>query len=403
MCRRVAAALLVLLVAACAAPSSAAVPEGSRAASAAATLPQWPAPTSAGRSSATATPPVVRRIDCRRLTLRQRAAQVVMTGIPGTMPTRGARQLVSEHAGSVVLLGHNVSSERQVRHLIHRLRRAAPRRLLVAIDEEGGRVARLGNAGIVDLLPPARTVAQTRTPAETAALGRRLGRQLRDLGVDWDLAPVLDVTDASATSVIGDRSYGATPKRVSTYGRAFARGLRRAGMRTTGKHFPGHGRTSVDSHAELPTVNASRRSLLRNDVRPFAEAARTLDAVMSAHVRYPALDRQRPASLSRAAARLLRREVGFDKVLVTDALEMGAITSRWGIARAAELAVRAGADMALVGTAGDTADVTERLVAAVRAGRLPAERLDAAVGRVLALKGYGQPRIACLTRQKRMR
>ncbi len=335
---------------------------------------------------------------CTPLTLRQRAAQTITTGIPSTKATATTRRLVRRHAGAVVLLGHNVEGRRQVRRLTRRLRAATSRRLLVAVDEEGGRVARLGNAGLVTRVPPARWVAAHDSVAKTRRRGARLGREMLELGVNWNFAPVLDVAAAPRGTVIGDRSYSSDPDVVSAYGRAYARGLQSAGVRTTGKHFPGHGRTTVDSHETLPTVNASLRRLRRTDLRPFVAAGPRLDAVMTAHVRYPALGVRRPGSLSPKIRRLLRGDLGYEGLIVTDALEMGAVTSRYSVPRAAELAIVAGADVALVGDWRRTAVVHDRLVAAVQAGRLSLRRLETAAGRVLAAKRYRPAMIDCLLR-----
>ncbi len=215
------------------------------------------------------------------------------------------------------LLGHNVEGRDQVRRLTGRLRAAASARLLVA----------------------------------------RLGREMRELGVNWNFAPVLDVAAAPSGTVIGDRSYSSDPDVVSAYGRAYAHGLQSAGVRTTGKHFPGHGRTTVDSHETLPTVNASLRRLRRTDLRPFVTAGGDLDAVMTAHVRYPKLRVRRTGSLSPKIRRLLRADLGYEGV--TDALEIGAVTSRYPVPPAAELAIVAGADVALVGDWRWTPAVTE--------------------------------------------
>ena len=333
---------------------------------------------------------------CQRLTLRERAAQTVMTGIPTTRATAKTVRLVERHAGSVILLGNNIVDAEQLLRLTRALRRNAPRRMLVAVDEEGGRVSRLGSKGIVDHLPSARTLARRKTPAQIRRLGARLGRQMAAVGMDWNFAPVLDVADAQRDTVIGDRSYSGDPAVVAKKGRAFAEGLRAEGVMTTGKHFPGHGRTTVDSHDRLPTIRASRERLLRRDVRPFAAALPALDAVMSAHVRYTALDRKRPASLSKAATRLLRQDLDYRGLLVTDSLIMGAITRHRTVPQAAEQALLAGADIVLVPDWNITRTVTTRLATAVREGRVTRHRLDRAVGRVLAAKGYGAARIDCL-------
>ena len=333
---------------------------------------------------------------CQRMSLRQRAAQTVMTGLPTTRATAETIRLVEHHAGTVILLGNNIASSDQLRRLTRALRRHAPHGMLVAVDEEGGRVSRLGSRGIVDKLPSARTLARTKTPQQIRRLGARLGRQMAAVGMNWNFAPVLDVADAQANTVIGDRSYSGDPDVVAAAGRAFAAGLRSEGIRTSGKHFPGHGRTTVDSHDRLPTVRASRAQLLRRDVRPFAAALPELDSVMTAHVRYTALDAKRPASLSRAATRLLRHDLGYRGVMVTDSLVMGAITQDRTVIQAAEQALRAGADIALVPDWNATPRVTTRIVKAVRAGRLSRRSLDRSVARVLTLKGFGTKRIDCL-------
>jgi beta-N-acetylhexosaminidase len=337
------------------------------------------------------------RAACEPLTSRERVMQLVMTGIPGTSFTATTARLVTRHAGSVILMGQNVAGRSQLRRLTRALhRRAEPVRLLVAVDEEGGRVSRLGEEGLAPRLPSARTMARTMRPGGVRRMGKRVGGAMQRLGVDWDLAPVLDVTNASANGVIGDRSFGGNPGVVARYGSAFARGLTSAGIIATGKHFPGHGRTSVDSHRGLPTVKASLGSLRRRDLRPYRKARSHLGAVMGAHIRFTSLDRRRPATLSPRATELLREEVGFDGVWMTDDLRMGAITGRWSVPEAAEMAIAAGADLALVTGWDLTDDVADRLANSLASGRLSPDRVNEAAGRVLALKGYDPERQACL-------
>jgi beta-N-acetylhexosaminidase len=344
----------------------------------------------------TPTPATTPGNGCRRepLTLLERAGQVVMAGVPDAKAT-SATLAVARMVGAVVLQGHNVEDAQQVASLTAALHRAGHHRLLVAVDEEGGRVSRLGEEGILPHLPNARTLAASVGPAEMRELGRRLAEGLLELGIDWNLAPVLDMTAADATSVIGDRSYGADPETVARYGRAFAEGMAAAGVLTTGKHFPGHGATAVDSHRTLPVVGLPLDAL-EPHILPYREALPVLHTVMSAHVLFTALDPDRPASLSPAATRLLRSDIGFRGVLITDALEMDAVTARWPVPEAARLAVAAGADMVLVGPWDMVEPTIKRLAQAVRADRLSGTRLDQAVGRVLALKGYPPKAVDCL-------
>ena len=334
--------------------------------------------------------------DCDPLKLRERAAQTVMSGVPSTTVTEETKRLIKRNAGSVVLSSHNIANRDQLKSLIKGLRKHAPHRLLVAVDEEGGRVSRLGSKGLVDYLPSARDLAATDTAHQVRKKGKRLGEQMRALGFDWNLAPVLDVTGAPDDTVIGDRSYSSEAKKAAAYGKAFAGGLKAAGIMTTGKHFPGHGRTSTDSHDSLPTVDASLRQLKRRDLKPYVESRKKLDAVMTAHVVFTALDDDFPASLSRAATRLLRKYVDFKGLLMTDALGMGAITDHWSIPSAAAKAIRRGADVALVTQWSEANDIVEHLVSDVREGRTSEGRLNNAVERILKAKGYSSEKVSCL-------
>jgi beta-N-acetylhexosaminidase len=328
------------------------------------------------------------------LTLRERIGQTIMVNVPGTEASETVAS-VAGVAGAVVLQGHNVTGPDQLAALTAALHRAGRHRLLVAVGEEGGRVSRLGEEGLVSHLPSARRLAAERSVEEVRALGEALGERMRELGLDWNLAPVLDVTSAPAGSVIGDRSYGDDAATVSAYGRAFAQGLAAGGVLTTGKHFPGHGATAVDSHQTLPVVDISTDSL-EEHVLPYRDALPALDSVMTANVLFSALDPDRPASLSPAAVLFLRGELGFPGVVITDALEMDAITEGWTVPQAAELALGAGADMVLLGSWTFLAPTMQRLGQAVRSDRLPATRLDQAVGRILAMKGYPAGTIDCM-------
>ena len=335
-------------------------------------------------------------IPCEPMTLRERVAQTIAAGLPGTTANESARELVRHDAGSVLIMSHNISGRAQLKSMLADLRDAAPHRLLVASDEEGGRVSRLDDRGLVTKVPAARWLGRNATTDNVRWRGRRLGDEMKALGVNWNFAPVYDVSSTRSNSVIGDRSYGARPRKVARYGGAFAQGLRRAGVRTTAKHFPGHGRTTTDSHETLPTINASRRTLWETDLYPFREAKEPLSAVMTAHVAYPGLDINGPASLSRKTYRLLRRDVGFRGVAVTDALGMGAISTRYSQPKAAEKAIRAGADVALTTQWAKADPIADRLVAAVRKGRLTRARVDQAAGRVLRAKGYTKEQRGCL-------
>jgi beta-N-acetylhexosaminidase len=260
---------------------------------------------------------------------------------------------------------------------------------LVTLDEEGGDVTRLdylvgsgypGNLalGVVDDVGLTRAVATA------------VGADLRAAGVDVDLAPSVDVNSDPRNPVIGVRSFGADPALVARHGAAFVAGLQAAGVAACAKHFPGHGATTVDSHLDLPVVDADPGTVRARELPPFAAAvAAGADLVMTSHVVFPAVDGQ-PATLSRRwLVDVLRGELGFDGVVVTDALDMAGVRAAHGIPGAAVLSLAAGADLLLVGAEDGEehcAAIRRAAAAAVRSGDLAEERLHEAAGRVRALR-----------------
>jgi beta-N-acetylhexosaminidase len=342
------------------------------------------APSPAGEATA----PAATAGSCALPPLRTRVAQLLLVGISGTAADEAALELVREGVGGVVLLGSNVETADQVAALAMGLQADAPIPLAIAIDEEPGRIGRLARAGIIAGSPSARSLGK-RAPAQVQATGRRIGIALRDLGITVDLAPVLDVTGAAAGGVIGDRAFGSSPAVVTRAGLAFLAGLAEAGVAGVGKHFPGHGETTTDSHTDLPRVSASRTALARRALPPFEAAIEAgIPAIMVGHLLVPALDRARPASLSKTViGGLLRDELGFYGLVVADDLNMGALDRYGDLARRTELAIAAGVDLAIVLDGRATPEVIDGLVAAVEAGRLPESRVDEAFLRVARFKG----------------
>jgi beta-N-acetylhexosaminidase len=266
--------------------------------------------------------------------------------------------------------------------------------LVIAVDEEGGDVSRLEAVTGSSLPGAAALGAYPGGGTVSLDAGRALGRLLAATGIDLLLGPVLDVVSEPDNPVIGVRAFGTTPDDVARHGIAFARGVRSAGVGVCGKHFPGHGATTVDSHVGLPVVDEPLDLVRARDLLPFARALRpegrdagqsALDAVMTAHVLFPALG-PAPASVEPAATRLLR-ELGHDGPIITDALDMGALRQRTGsVGEAAVRAVEAGADLLCLGL--DPALYTESydaLSRAVAAGRLTVERLEESRARTQAL------------------
>jgi beta-N-acetylhexosaminidase len=325
--------------------------------------------------------------ECALPSVRYRAAQLLLVAVPGTEADEAGRALVRSGIGGVLLFGSNLVDADQVRALVDELQAEAEVPLAVAVDEEGGRVARLASAGIIPAAPAARELG-TRSASAIRTAGRTIGDGLADLGITVDLAPVLDVTGGAADGVIGDRSFGADPKVVARAGVAFAQGLLDAGVAPVGKHFPGHGETTVDSHTLLPVITASLAKLRAWAFPPFRAAIEAgIPAIMLGHLLVKSVDARRPASLSKAVVELLRDDLGFDGLVMTDDLYMDAITAKWDVPVAAELAIGAGADMIVLAGWDRTDDVLDRLVGGVKTGRLPEARLTDAFLRVERFKG----------------
>jgi beta-N-acetylhexosaminidase len=348
-------------------------------------------PASTAPTAGTAAPPgaggPATAAACRLPPLRQQLGQLLLAGFPGTTPGPANRWIVAQGVGGLVLFSRNIQTAGQVRSLLQGLQATAAIPLEIAVDEEPGRVARL--AGVIATAPPARQLGRL-PPERIFQYGLRIGRDLAGLGVTVDLAPVLDITGAAAGSVIGDRSFAADPAGVSRAATAFMLGLGQGGVRTVGKHFPGHGESAVDSHRALPVVDVSVSRLQAWDLAPYrATIANGLPAVMVGHLLVRRLDPARPASLSPAVVGgLLRDRLGFGGLVVSDALEMDAVARTWPLPEAAELAIRAGVDQVIVWRDWQQIPrVLERLRAAVAAGRLTQQRVREAFLHVERFKG----------------
>ncbi|MCC6846869.1 MAG: beta-N-acetylhexosaminidase [Deltaproteobacteria bacterium] len=319
--------------------------------------------------------------------LRAAVARCFLGGLPGPALDRDTRRLRAEIPfGGVTLFRHNASDPASMRALVrdlHALDPAAP--TLVAIDHEGGRVHRCPPP--FTHFPAAAVVASHGLRA-VRAVAAAMARELAALEIDLTFAPVLDVASNSANPVIGDRAFGATPESAARTALGAFRATRAAGLLTCGKHFPGHGDTATDSHLELPVVARDRRALARTELPPFRAAIRAgIPLLMTAHVRYPALDPTLPATLSpRIVTGLLRRRLGFRGVIATDDLEMRAIADHWGPGESAVRALAAGCDLLLFCHRQDwLREAVGAVERAVRAGHLAETRIADASRRVSRL------------------
>ncbi len=321
--------------------------------------------------------------------LTRDALTVLQPGFTGTTAPDWLLRRLSEGLASVGLFGRNITSPDQLAALTTQLR-AERDDVLVAIDEEGGDVTRL-EVRTGSSFPGNHALGAIDDVRLTRDVAHELGHRLRACGVNLDWAPSADVNSNPANPVIGVRSFGADPELVARHTAAYVTGLQSAGVAACTKHFPGHGDTSVDSHHALPRIDASRPVVLDRELSPFrAAVAAGTRAVMSAHILIPSLDPDRPATLSHPVLTdLLRGELGYTGLIVTDGMEMRAIAGTYGIERGSVLAIAAGADAICVG--GGLADdetvrrLRDALIEAVRSGELPEDRLADAAERVRTL------------------
>lgn len=321
--------------------------------------------------------------------VRKLAAGVIAGGFDGyELSSEIAAEIDDLALGGWILFGRNTRSVEQARALTDAIRTRYPPGLppILAIDQEGGRVARLRTG--LEEIPAMMAVSATGDEVLARRAGEQMAFDLRRVGVNVDYAPVLDLALERANTVIGSRSFGADPRRVSAFGGAFAAGLESGGMVATYKHFPGHGSTAIDSHLELPTIDVDRATLWARDLLPFSTLLPGARALMTAHIVATAFDAANAATLSHALLTgVLRDEIGFRGVAFTDCMEMEAISRHVGSAAGAVDALTAGADCVLIShKLSVVRDAIERIVRAVDDGVLPLERLNEAHARVAGLR-----------------
>jgi beta-N-acetylhexosaminidase len=309
--------------------------------------------------------------------------QLLFVGFAGAeLPDDLAQEIAQGRVGGAILFARNVESPEQVRRLVSELHRAAPedRPLSVAIDQEGGRVQRL-RAPWTEW-PPMRRIGESGRPEDSRAVGRGLGRELADLGIDLDFTPCVDVDTNPDNPIIGDRSFARSPEAVAEHAVALLEGLQGEGVAGCAKHFPGHGDTHLDSHIALPRVDHDLERLRSVELPPFRALARAgVASMMTAHVIVSCLDSERPATLAPDALRMLREEVGYDGLVFGDDFEMAAVAEHYGAAEATRLAMEAGCDALLVCS---RADMRAEVQTALES--LPDATLEAAARRMDAFK-----------------
>lgn len=316
------------------------------------------------------------------------ALTTLMPGFVGhELPAWVARRL-QEGMGGVCLFGDNVDNPEQLRALTDAIYVANPH-AIVSIDEEGGDVSRLYQH---DGSPfPGNAVLGRIDDAEaTFRVGEQVGWELRRVGVSLTLAPDVDVNSNPNNPVIGVRSFGTDPQQVGVHGAAWTRGVQSTGVAADAKHFPGHGDTAQDSHVDLPSIDADPATLRARELAPFVAVIEAgVETIMSSHIMVPSLDPAVPATFSKPILQdLLRGEMGFDGVIVSDALDMKGASGEVGIPRAAALALDGGCDLLCIGTKNtdeQMGQIAAAIDAALDSGELSRARLDDAVRRVEAL------------------
>ena len=336
-------------------------------------------------------------ISLETMTLEEKVGQMLFPAFRTT--PAGAPLLVADEAtlnvirtwkpGGVVLFASNLDTVPQTAALTSQLQEASRIPLFLGIDEEGGKVSRLSAApglGAVSM-PPAEVIGKTGEPDFAREAAAATAAQLMTLGINLDFAPVADINTNPKNPVIGNRAYGTKPKETAAMVTAALGGYLEGGIIPVIKHFPGHGDTETDSHLGLAVVPHDRKRLDSVELVPFLAAMKAgAPVIMTAHVNTPGIsDKNLPATLNPdILTGLLRKELGFKGVIVTDAMEMGAITKLYGADESIVMAVEAGADMLLVPVSLEGA--CKAILNAVRTGRIPEKRLDESVSRILALK-----------------
>lgn len=328
-----------------------------------------------------------------QMSLRDKIGQMLLCGFHGTEPEGEVEKLLRGYPiGGVVYFARNVVSPEQVERLSSGLQDIAQASgnvpLWVAIDQEGGMVARITQG--IALMPGQMAIAAARSMQDAYEAARISGMELKSMGINMNFAPVLDVNNNANNPVIGVRSFGESPEAVAEFGAATIAGFQNAGIAATAKHFPGHGDTDTDSHLDLPVITHDRARVNQVELAPFRAAiVEGVDAMMSAHIYFPALEPERlPVTLSHSVLTgLLRKELGYEGMIVTDCMEMNAIAVHYGTVDAAVLAVEAGADMVLIShTAQLQMEAFAALENAVSSGRISERRINESVKRLLTYK-----------------
>ncbi|AOH56847.1 glycosyl hydrolase family 3 [Peribacillus muralis] len=324
------------------------------------------------------------------MTLEEKVGQLMMVGFKGTKASRKINELIEKkHIGGVIYFDRNMKSPKQVARLSNSLQQTAEQStlslpLMVAVDQEGGEIIRMKES--VSPLPAQQDLGKHASAEDMYKVAKLNGTELSSMGININFAPVLDLSKTDK------RSVGEDPEKVYRYGKKTIQGLNDASVTGALKHFPGNGRSEVDPHVDTSSVKANQLDLENSDIYPFKRIVSEMDDqsffVMVTHIKYPAYDQQKPASLSKVIIEdLLRGKLNYGGLVITDDLEMGAVNKYFSYEEMGKEAILAGADILLVcHEYAHELEVYEGLLEAVKAGKVPMERIDQSVKRVLTYK-----------------
>ena len=325
------------------------------------------------------------------LTLDEKIGQMLFAGISSTELTETDKKLIEQYkVGGIILFKENLQSSNQILRLLKTLKETNEKNtfpLFLGLDEEGGRISRLPKE--IQKLPSSLEIGKTNHVLFAYDIGRILGKQLSAFGFNLDFAPVLDINSNPNNPIIGDRSFGNTAGVVSAFGLETMRGLHSENIISVIKHFPGHGDTDVDSHLELPTISKTKEQLKELELIPFEQAIhQNADAVMIAHILLPKIDAIYPASMSKnIITDLLRDEMEFKGVVITDDLTMKAITNNYSIEEAVVQSIKAGSDILLIAHEFHNVEIgIQSIKKAINTGEITEEQINASVMRIIQLK-----------------
>lgn len=327
------------------------------------------------------------------MNLAQKIGQLLVVGFDGIEVTKEIKHLIEHyHVGNIILFERNCKTPEQIFKLVQELQRIAMAcngvPLFVTIDQENGIVTRI-NEGVT-VFPGSMAQSAGATLAETEMIAHYTGRGLSKLGINFNLAPSVDINNNPHNPVIGVRSFGETGEQVAKRAVAYIKGLQESGVIATAKHFPGHGDTNTDSHLALPTVTHDKARLDAVELYPFKEAIKHgVKAIMSAHIKFPAYEPDDlPATLSyNVLTKLLRETLGFNGIVITDCMEMKAIDTHYGTAAATPMAIAAGADLVCLShEMKKQIDAIQAIYTALESGKLTEARIDTSIQRLLAVK-----------------